>query len=303
MTDQKRRTRFKYCLLLTACCMLVLSSCNESFQPLQENNQFNFNISGFLDASADTQWVRVGTIRQTINESPDPTGIRVTLEHIQGDQTVVMNDSVFTSRNVLNYWTTMPIENEQTYRITAEGADGKTTQVTVTTPKKVPPPFIVNSGPPAGAYIIIDDAIEKVADVQSVWYVILNPGTENRRRIYRFPIRNTLRHTTAFFGGYSAFANWEEEQKQIEQSIGNAEIEIASLQFFVAAGGPEWDDDISSIDDITYFLDETASNVENGLGYVVGIDGKWYRQAECLAPDRSRREPCPPDDGPFWYHE
>lgn len=35
----------------------------------------------------------------------------------------------------------MVIENEQTYRTTAEHADGKTGSVTVTTPKELPPPY------------------------------------------------------------------------------------------------------------------------------------------------------------------
>jgi hypothetical protein len=279
---------------------LILVGCDDSFQPLQENNQYNFNISGYLDASADTQWVRVGTVRESIDEPPNPEGIKVTLEDLQSGETVVMNDSVFTSKNVLNYWTTMDIKNEQTYRITVEGADGKASEVTLTTPKKLPMPYVViTGGPPAGAYIIIDDAVEHIADVQSVWYVILNPKTENRRRIYRFPIRNTLRPTTAYSGGYAAFANWEKEEEQIKQSVGAAEIELASRRFFVAAGGPEWDDSLSTIDDLEYFLDGTASNVENGLGYVVGISSGWFRQADCLAPDGSKHIPCEPVE-PFW---
>ncbi len=134
-----------------------------------------------------------------------------------------------------------------------------------------------------------------------MWYVIVDPGIENRRRIYRFPIRNTLENTFSFFGAYYAFANWEEERKQIEQSSGSAEISVVSRQFFVAAGGPEWNENFSSIDDLEYFLDGEASNVENGLGYVVGIDAQWFRQVTCQTPDKSGFAPCTPDDGPYWY--
>ncbi len=62
--NQERRIRFKYCLLLTACCMLVLSGCNRSFEPFKENNTYYFSIYGYLDVSADTQWVRVSPARQ-----------------------------------------------------------------------------------------------------------------------------------------------------------------------------------------------------------------------------------------------
>jgi hypothetical protein len=296
MVDYKRNN----CLLLAAFCMLFFSNCNQTFEPIQKNNRYNFNISGYLDASADTQWVRVGTVRQTIDELPDPTGIEVTLEHIQSGQTTVMNDSVFTSRNVLNYWTTMDIENEQSYRITAERSNGKSSQVTVTTPKDLPTVFVnVITPAPVEARIYINDSIEHIADIQSVWYVILNPATERLRRVYRFPVRNTLRHTSSFFGFYYASANWDEEEEQILQSVGSAEIKIVSRQFFVAAGGPEWNDSLSTIDDLEYFINGTASNVENGLGYVVGISSGWYQQITCLNSDRSGYAPCPKKE-PFW---
>ncbi|WP_340107027.1 hypothetical protein [Rhodohalobacter sp. 8-1] len=302
LTDKVSRIIFKYFILVITVCTMLFSSCDDSFQPLQENNIYNFSISGYLDVSADTQWVRVGTIRQSIDEPPNPEGIQVTLEDIHSGETVIMNDSVFTSKNVLNYWTTMNIEQEQTYRITAEQTDGKKSAVTVTTPKEIPSIFItINNGTPVGANIRINDIIEHIADLQSVWYVILNPGTENRRRIYRFPLRNTLRQSE-IFGDSFAFADWNEQRKQIEQSVGGTEIEIASRQFFVAAGGPEWDDSLSSIDDLEYFLDGTASYVENGLGYVVGISSGWYPQVTCLTLDRSNYAPCEPRE-PFWYHE
>lgn len=300
-TNQEQRTHSKYSLILAACCILILISCDDSFQPLQENNKYYFSIYGTLDAAADTQWVRVGPARQDINEPPDPTGIKVTLEHTQSGEIVLMNDSLSSSKGFLNYWTTMDIEHEQTYRIKVEEAGGKASQVTVTTPPELPSIYIIigGVGTSAAANIYIDDAAEHIADLQSVWYVVINPGTENLRRVYKFPLRNNLIHTSAYFGAYYTFNIWERELAHIEQSVGDANIAVASRQFFVAAGGPEWDDNLSSIDDLEYFLDGTGSNVKNGLGYVVGISSGWYRQADCLAPDGSKYIPCEPVK-PFW---
>lgn len=300
VTGQERRICFKCCLFLAFCSLLTFYSCDDSFQPIKENNRYNFNISGYLDASADTQWVRVGTIRGSIDELPNPEGIQVTVKNLQTGESVIMKDSVFTSRSVLNYWTTMEIENEHTYNITAERNDGKSSQVTVTIPMNLPTVYVnVITPAPIETRIYINDSIEHIADIQSVWYVILNPETENRKRVYRFPIRNTLRHTSSFFGSYYASANWEEEEEHIKQSVGAAEIKVASRQFFVAAGGPEWNDSLSTIDDLEYFIDGTASNVENGLGYVVGISSAWYQQVTCLNSDRSGYAPCQKKE-PFW---
>ena len=51
---------------------------------------------------------------------------------------------------------------------------------------------------------------------------------------------------------------------------------------FVANGGPEWSDQFESVDDIIYSLPESFSNVENGLGYLVGIVSKTIRWMSCF---------------------
>tara|TARA_R100001143_G_scaffold37173_1_gene34712 strand:- start:59849 stop:60760 length:912 start_codon:yes stop_codon:yes gene_type:complete len=303
MTDLETGSHFTYCLLIATCYLLTLSGCNDSFQPLQENDTFFFSIQGYLDATADTQWVRLGTIRHTIDEPPNPEGIRVTLKDLESGKTVVMNDSVFTTRNVLNYWTTMEIKHEQTYEITAQHADGNTSRVTMTTPAELPSFYIVPLGGLSGVRILINDSVEKIADLQSVWYVILNPGTDNQRRIYTFPFRNTLTLTRGFGGNYTAFVNWERELEQIEQNVGvGTTISVVYRQIFVAAGGPEWDENISSITDLEYFLAGNASNVENGLGFVVGVSTNWFRQNTCYGPDGSNSAPCESEER-YWYKE
>ncbi len=291
---------FNFCLAL--CIGILFAGCDQTFQPLKQNDVYHFSIFGYLNASADTQWVRVGTVRQNIDTPPDPTGIQVTLEDLQSGETVVMNDSLFASKGFLNYWTTMDIEHEQTYRITAEGTNGKASRVTVSTPEKLPSIYMtLNDSPPLGANIYIDDSIEHIADLQSVWYVMLKSPTENFRRVFRFPLRDSIEYTFSYFGSYYAFANWEVEREQIEKRIAGSEIVGIYRQVFIAAGGPEWIEGLSSIDDLEYFLDGEASNVENGLGYAVGIDGQWFQQTNCLTPDESGFVPCTPEDGPFWY--
>jgi len=304
MTNPEAGTHFKYWVLLTAITLLTLSGCDETFQPFQESDTTIFSIQGYLDAAADTQWVRVGTIRQNIEEPPNPEGILVTLRDLESGKTVVMNDSLIASRNVLSYWTTMDIKHEQTYEIVAEQADGNESRVTLTTPLELPPVYITfqgGVGVTPGVSIFIDDEIEHIADLQSVWYVMINPGAENRKRIFSFPLRNTLKHTRSFFGSYTTVVNWEREMAQIQQEVGaGTEISVVSRQIFAASAGPEWIDNMSSIADLEYFIPGNASNVENGLGYVVGISSKWFQQVTCYGPDGSNPGPCE-SEKPFWY--
>lgn len=278
--------------------ILTVTGCNQTFEPLHENDQYYFSIYGYLDAAADTQWVRVGHARGDINELPNPSGIEVSLEHIQSGQTVTMNDSLFVSKSYLNYWTTMDIENEQTYRIIAERTDGKASSVSVTTPEEVPPPIVVSSV--GGDYfdIFVNDTIGKLADVQVKFYVLIAPRGIRQQRIYTFPLRDRIERSEAFNGTFLISVNTDPLLQQIARNSGG-NMAVVHHQFFVAAGGPEWDDSITSINDLEYFLDETTSNVEDGLGYVIGIDSKWVPLQTCLTPDNSTFIPCD-EEKPFW---
>jgi len=46
------------------------------------------SVFGALDASADTQWIRVTPLRHTVLASPDPLGSTVTLERAGTGKTV-----------------------------------------------------------------------------------------------------------------------------------------------------------------------------------------------------------------------
>jgi len=293
--------KIKYVLgvILFVGSFLIFTSC-DNFEPLGQNDIYNFSIYGFLDVSADTQWVRVGTIREAIDDAPDPTGITVTLENLQTGETVELRDSLFTTQDFLNYWTTTDIENEHTYRIKVEGTGGKSSHAVLTTPKALPAPLVLeNTFPPFGFSIYIDDVVEHVADIQSKWYVILNSETNPIKKTFTFTYRTEMKHVEVYNGAFTIFAPLEDEENYIERNIGVNEYRVAHRQFFVAAAGPEWDENISSIDDLEYFINSTASNVSNGLGYVIGIDSKWVPYKTCVTPDRSNVMPCEPEE-PFW---
>jgi len=286
--------------LLFLSLLLLIVGCDQTFEPLAENNQYHFSIYGYLDTAADTQWVRVGTAREAIDDVPDPAGITVTLENLHTGETVIMQDSLFSPENFLNYWTTSRIENEQSYRILVEGTNGKSSHADVTIPGELPTPLVlVNTFPPFGYSVYIDDVVEHVADIQTRWYVILNPETDPLRKVYTFTYRPEVEHVEVYGGSYTIFAPLEDEEGHIEASVGINDYEVVHRQVFVAAAGPEWDDEISTIGDLEYFINSTSSNVVNGLGYVVGIDSKWVPYRSCKNEDESLAVPCPEEE-PFW---
>ena len=285
---------------LLMCALLLLTGCDQTFEPLQENEEYHFSMYGYLDVSADTQWVRVGPARRGLNDIPDPTGIEVTLENIQTGESIVMNDSLFNTGGYLNYWTTYTIQNEKTYQLTVK-RDGSASRVIITTPKEWRTPMVLKEStfPPFGYYIFIDDALEFIADLQVLWYVTLHSGNESERKVYRFNLRNSIEYTDLYGGTHVAYSTIEEQRNYIEKNSGINEITVERQQIFVAAAGPEWINNISSINNIEYFLNLTASNVENGLGYVVGIDSKRIPLKSCYNSDRSDIRPCPEEE-PLW---
>lgn len=281
-------------------CYLLLNGCNQSFEPLAENDQYYFSIYGYLDVSADTQWVRIGTPRETLDDNPDLSGITVTVENMESREIVELQDSLFKPENFVNYWTTSEIENEQTYRIKVEGEDGKSSHADITTPPELPTPLVLeNTYAPLGFSVYVDDVVEHVADIQSKWYVVLNPDTDPIQKTFTFTYRSEMEHVEVYDGAFTAFAPLEDEESRIESTAGVNDYEVVYKQFFVAAAGPGWNDEISSINDLEYFINSTSSNVENGLGYIIGIDSKWVPYKVCTNEQKSVAVPCPEEE-PYW---
>ena len=106
---------------------LVVGACDDSFSPIAQG-EVHLSVFGYLDASADTQWVRVMPIRPVVLTSPDSFGAEVTLEPLGTGPITRLRDSVFHFSNYVNpdvgsqgaylhnFWTTERIEPGAAYR-------------------------------------------------------------------------------------------------------------------------------------------------------------------------------------------
>lgn len=272
--------------------------CNETFQPFQENDQYDFSMYGYLDASADTQWIRVAPERQEFNMPLDVSGIRVTLKDLGSGTSTVMNDSIFVSEgefNFLNVWTNMNIQHNQSYLLRAEGTDGQVSEVTVTTPTELPTPrvliqMISGSPEPPTYYIYIDDSVEYLIDVQTRWFVRFQAPGYEEEKTFSFSYKDDAQLTPAYGGVYSIVVEPDVEQEEIEvqnRALLNSGVvmEVVYRQIYVASGGPDWNENIGSLNDIAYALPNSFSNIENGLGYVVGVSSKIIPYASCYSEE------------------
>jgi hypothetical protein len=255
-------------------------ACNDSFEPLKENNNAFFSMYGFLDASADTQWVRIAPVRDQIEMTADTPDVQVTLEDVETGNTVVMNDSLSQLRNgvnILNFWTTQDIELGGSYRLEAERSDEASSSVTITIPESVPSLKIFyggNNGCSARVNILNE---EPLADVQTVWHVRIQSGDFIRKRTVRFSHRSGADDLSP--ESYRILLNILRERGDLLLPAGKKEI--TGIDIFAASGGPDWIEDISSIDDLEYALPDGLSNVDNGLGYVIGIASTTIPYERC----------------------
>lgn len=270
--------------LLFICSSLILVSCDQTFQPLKENSTVPLSIYGYLDASADTQWVRVTPIRKLINQPSVKPEMQVTLEHLETGNITVMNDSLFLFNDgfhILNSWSLKTIEPGQTYRIKAVRPDGAASQAQITLPGDFPAPTLLDRDGCRAEMRI--EGLENLADVQSQWHVrILYLDQSNRlifetERFYFIPHRKKAERVAD--GAYTVQIDTREELTQIRNQLlvppgTSVVIQALSRQLYVASGGPEWNEEITSLSDIAFARFDLLSNVENGLGYILGIVSK-----------------------------
>lgn len=282
--------------------ILIVAACDESFQPFQENDKYAFSIYGYLDASADTQWIRVAQARQEFDTPPAVPDIQVTLEHLESGEMMGMEDSLFKSEGdfyYLNFWTTMNIDPGKTYLVKAENQEVRESSVTVTIPEEFPTPVIRPGEKTHPLYI--DGNVEHIADVQTRWYVLLKTSGFKKKKMFSFSYRNEIERKQIYGGIYGVTLKTEFEREQIiRQTLlpPDGEIEVLHRQVFIASGGPEWNEEIPLMDDPLYGLPDSFSNVEDGLGYVVGVVSKVIPYRSCVN-EYYEFVACPEEE-PYW---
>jgi hypothetical protein len=114
---------------------VVAAACDESFEPFAPS-EIAFSVFGYLDASADTQWIRVMPMRHLKVTSQDAIGATVTLENLGTGRIIELRDSLFRYSSpsdpdlfaegayLHNFWSLEDIEPGAAYRFSAR-RDGK----------------------------------------------------------------------------------------------------------------------------------------------------------------------------------
>lgn len=268
-------------LLLLCWVFLSVASCDQAFEPIQGKNIDRYSMFGYLDASVDTQWVRITPLRPQLSQPPEKPSMKATLVDLNHDKSSVMNDSLFLypdGFHILNAWTTANVEPGNSYQILAESPVKGESRVTVTIPEDFPVPDMFIPDEDLCHAVVTIEGVERLADLQYRWYVkVTRPGWEYYR-YFSVNYRNRTRQTVP--GEYRLIFDLKSARIGVAGQMAlfpeNTTFEVLEKQLFAASGGPEWIsyNELRSIDDLTYALPEVYSNIENGVGYVFGIVSK-----------------------------
>ena len=256
--------------------VLLLARCDTSFDPIQESD-FHYSVFGFLDAAADSQFIRITPVRDSIALAPGPIDAVVTLEHLTSGRTIPFRDSLFrfqtslAERIAYNFWSSEPIAHEATYRLTVTRSDGAASTATVTLPPDYPDPELLlpeQRGTPVPSFTaaIRISEVDRLADLRLV--ISFHQQGES--------VENTGTVTLSYLDRVAALAGGFGVQfRPYHDFFGSAPgcPIVDDVQVFVAAAGPEWPDFLA-IDDETLALADVVANVENGIGFLGGVSRK-----------------------------
>lgn len=262
----------------------ITMGCDNTFDPLQENDQYVFSIYGVLDVHADTQWVRVMPIGEAlIPTDTDPNGTMVKLTRKSSGETIVLNDSLFRfggDAYVWNYWTTGSLQPNESYTITAEAPGGKQSNSAVILPSALPVPQVEYSEE-YESITVSGHTEEQLVTVETRYLVqaITEVGCAPEREV----VLSHLDEVTNLRGQYDLNA---ENRSDIATELGvNAFGFIVNRrELIIVSAGEDWPD-LSGLTEEEIFLPDKVSNVENGTGAVAGIAGRKI----LITP---RQEPC-----------
>ena len=258
---------------------LWLTGCETTFEAFEPSDQ-PFSLYGYLDAAADTQFVRVSPVRDTLFARPSPLEATVTLEHLATGRTSVWRDSLFQFRGggfAHNFWSEAPIEPGATYRMTVAQPDEATSTVLIRLPPDFPTPQI-SILPFSPDVYITTIGVERLAEVRMTYHLRdVRNGT--RTSLPRSFLDRIRPFSEANVEGWSLQFIPDDVLADV-QTLRGPDQEVLAIDLFIAAAGPDWPD-LEGLDIETLALPETVTNVEGGVGYVGGIVSKetrLYRQ-------------------------
>jgi len=261
------------------------TGCESGFEPLQENDRYAFSMYGTLDLYADTQWVRVMPVGESlIPRNPEPNGTHVTLIHHSSGEQTPMPGELFRFSNdvyVWNYWTTKQLEPQEEYMVRAVAPDGRQSYASVTIPSVLPVPDIIymdesEQGTITGTSKDTLVTVETRYLVQAFGDLGCAPETEI--------VFSHLDDVKINLDGEYHFQVDNKVSIARELGVTASNYRVNKRELIVISASEDWPN-IANLREEELVLPDVVSNVYNGTGVIAGIASRKIE----ITP---RRDPC-----------
>ncbi len=264
-------THFTVVLILAGVLLsgLLLNGCDESLNAFKDNDQYIFSISGYLDTSLEEQWLRVVNLQEDIDQNGSGMNGNVTLKNLESGETYTFRDSLFRYSETIyayNVRTEARIQPGNTYLLTATRNDGAQSRVVVDIPDDYIDPTFVPADRPWQPDMLLMREVENLADIQ-VRFRINHKVAEYTQPYHLSLIGDAFRVNENTHGVYI------DRQTITTATLGLDDIEITDCELYVASAGTDWVD-FSKVDPDLIMLPDGITNVENGTGYVIGVNSR-----------------------------
>lgn len=271
MVNVPRRIYNKIKIFLFVLLCVSGLGCENEFDPLQENDRYVFSMYGTFDIHADTNWVRVMPITETlIPRDPEPNGTTVTMIHQRtGEETQLQPKLLRFSGNVYvwNYWTTKELEPQEEYIIRAESSAGNQSYAIITIPSELEIPDVTymeenESGEIRGNS---EDTLVTL-DFSYLVQVIRNRVVEPEVEVLISNLDDINLKTN---GDYCAEIDNVEKLEEI--LLANRDEMIVNRRELVVISSSEDWPHLADLSEEEVVLPDVVSNVVNGTGFIAGI--------------------------------
>ena len=254
--------------------LVALAACEVPFDPRAPTDDV-VAFSGYLDASADTQWVRVELFDAAAGTSPGPLPIAPALTDVATGEGATLAQRVRpTAAGAAHlFWTTADVAPGRTYRL-GVGTEAGPAAATVVTPDTAAYAVSVASDLQSCPAVVAVAGDVDVADVQAVFRVARRGGVSDVRVSHAARVARAadgIQRVSLYFGDDARVA------------LGAGEIVSARIRVSVASDWPVGPG--ATIEDV--LVDPTLGaegEIEGGVGFVGGVVSEWAPYVRPVAP-------------------
>jgi len=267
--------RFVSVFVLCIPLLFMVMSCEQTFEPLQKNEELTFSMYGVVDLHGQFSVVRVMPIgERLINTDPESSKSQVFLIHSSTGDRFTYQDSLYKfggDTYVWNYFSNENLIANDSYRFEAEDTEGRYSYAQINLPSELPLPTIEQYTAGFESGIFNGESEDPIVSIKTRYIVqpINELGCDPEMEVV---ISHIDRLITYADGRYRLEVNNRSEiSKALGPSVENFVINRREL--LIVSSGEDWPD-LSELIDLEITLPDVINNVEGGVGYVAGVAGR-----------------------------